>query len=886
MPNPAASPQAAGSGPASDTLTTPAQAARLLFGNFTFDVRGQQLLRDAKPVTMAPRPLAVLQFLLGRGGQLVTKDELLDAVWGHRHVSDSVLKVAISSLRNTLGDDAAAPRYIETAARRGYRFVARVDALSEVPHAAPPSQPSAAAPEPREPTVSAAGNLPTLAAALVGREAATAELRGLLGTRRLVTLLGPAGIGKTQLALSTARLDAPRDGVWLVRLDALADAAPLLDTVARTLSLGANASRNVQALAQALSPLTLRLVLDNAEHLIDELAPLVAQCLAQAPQVQILVTSQTPLRVVGEVVMPLQALQVPPVGSAADARTFSAVALFIERVRAAQPQFTPDAAITADIVQLCRLLDGLPLALELAAARVPLLGVGGVLARMSDRFALLSRGARDAPERHRTLRAALAWSFGLLDAAQARVLRRLSVFAGTFTAATAQAVAAEPADADWLLLDALQALQDHSLLAADATPGEPRFRLLESVRALASEHLRAAGEEAPLRTRHAHAMLALFTTAQARYTRTPLLHWLAPLRPEADNLRLAMEYALGRLPAPDAAAGDGAALRLAVSLFSQAMLFWLRSGRKREAQWAYAALQPHFAQVAAIELRAALGLAVGALAAYSQSLPPAEALPWLDEAEQSFARLGDGRSAMLALYLHAALMQRVAPTQDRSPLLARMRAFEMPDWSPRERNFAAWTEAVNAHGHGDLIAFRAFCVDDLARARASDDRAEAWIAAFGLGQALWSLGERTAAMNALNDAVEDLRANGLLREHATTAALAASMRVALGETAYSEAAMREAADLVRAEGMLWWMGDALMLLPAWRGQWPQALRLKTWIDDRMHTLGMKRSPVASSLRSSFDVLLAQAREAPQWREPPAVAVATLDDAEVLRLSFG
>lgn len=132
---------------------------------------------------------------------------------------------------------------------------------------------------------------------------------------------------------------------------------------------------------------------------------------------------------------------------------------------------------------------------------------------------------------------------------------------------------------------------------------------------------------------------------------------------------------------------------------------------------------------------------MGALAASGQSLAPAEALPGLVEAEQLFAGMGDVRSAMLAVYLHAALMQRVAPSEDRTPLLQRMRAFQQADWSPRERNFAAWTEAVNAHGHGDLAAFRAFCAANLERARASDVRAEAWIAAFGLGQALWALGE-------------------------------------------------------------------------------------------------------------------------------------------------
>ncbi len=869
----------------SSDAPTPAPWA---FGPFVLDRARGQLFRDGLPLDLPPKPWAVLVHLAQREGQLVGKDELLDAIWGHRHVSDSMLKVTINSLRSKLGDDAAAPLYIATVSRRGYRFIAAVSALppaakgeTDPAAAAVPPVREATAPQPR------VGNLPALSARLVGREQAMTELRNLLASNRLVTLLGPGGVGKTQLALATARLHPPADGAWLVRLEALTDATPLLDTVARALSLGANASRSVEALAHALAPLAVRIVLDNAEHLIDGLAPLVAQCMNQAPHVQWLVTSQTPLRVTGEVLMPLQPLDVPPVGSTANLKSYAAVTLFIERVRAVQPQFEPDAGAMADIAALCRLLDGLPLALELAAARVPLLGTAGVLARISDRFALLSRGARDASQRHRTLRGALEWSFGLLGSDELRVLRRLSVFAGSFTPAMAVAVASEPGAAEWPVLDVLQTLQEHSLLVNDAAHEKPRLRQLESVRALAAEHLRAANEELATRTLLAQVMRDLFKAAQARYTRTPLLHWLQPLRPEADNLRLAMTHALRPLSA--AGAQDPACnadLERAVELFSQAMLFWLRSGRKREAQLGFEALAPHVHRLAQPTLRAHYGLAVGALAAYGQTLPPAAALPGLEAAEQSFVALGDGRSAMLALYLIAALNQRVAPTQDRTPLLARMRALEQSDWSPRERNFAGWTDAVNAHGHGDVLAFRDFCIGDLERARASDDRAEAWVAAFGLGQASWTLGDRDRAMQTLIEAVEDLRAGGLLREYATTAALAAGMRIAQGTAPDSVAALREAADLLRAEGMLWWSGDALMMLPARRGDWPAALRLQAWIDGRMQALGMKRSPVASSLRDSFELLLAEARSQPHWLEPVAAAVAAPDDAEVLRLSFG
>lgn len=857
-------------------------APPLVFGPYVLDLAAGRLWRDGHAVVLAPKPYAVLVHLARLAGRLVTKDELLDAVWGHRHVSDSALKVAINGLRSSLGDDAAAPRYIETAARRGYRFIAAVQGGP------------AAAIAPPVTMMPAAGNLPARTAALVGRDAAMNELHGLLQAHRLVTLVGPGGIGKTQLALATARRDPPPGGVWLVRLEALADDAPLLDTVARTLALGANASRSVQDLATALTPLSLRVVLDNAEHLIAAVAPLVSLCLTQAPQVRWLVTSQIPLRVAGEVLLPLQPLDVPPLVAGDDADdllAYSAVALFVERARAVHPGFTPDAAMLQDIAALCRLLDGLPLALELAAARVPLLGTAGVLARIGDRFALLSRGPRDAVQRHRTLRSALEWSFGLLRPDELRVLRRLSVFAGSFTPGLAQAVVGDDANntADWAVLDALQLLQEQSLLAIDPSHHQPRLRLLESVRALAAEHLAQAGEEGATRTRLAEALRDVMRTAHAHYTRTPLLQWLQPLRPEADNLRLAMSHALTALDLPGSDGEHAQRLHLALELASSAMLFWLRSGRKREAQQVHLALAVHAQKVADDTLRADWGLATGALAAYSQSLPPAEALPGLDEAERIYTQQGQPRQAMLALYLNAALNQRMAPGGDRTPLLLRMRALQQPDWSLRERNFAAWTEAVNAHGHGDLQAFRDFCAEDLARARASDDRAEAWVAAFGLGQALWTLGERQRAMDTLVQAVDDLRDSGLLREYATTAALAAGMRVALSPTPQqlpqAEAAAREAADLLRAEGMLWWLGEALAMLPARKGHWPAALRLQAWIDQRMQALGMKRSPVASTLREDFDGLLAAARTQPAWHEPPPAPATELDDADVLRLAF-
>ncbi|MCV2368391.1 winged helix-turn-helix domain-containing protein [Roseateles oligotrophus] len=220
---------------------------RLAFGPFEIDLHAQRLLREQQPVALRPRYFDVLVFLARSGGRLVTKDELLDAVWGHRHVSDSVLKVAINALRVALDEDAKAPRHLETVSRRGYRLLGVSDAQPTTGGQAAGATVAAAASQPNL----SLGNLPAAQAGLIGREADLAQLQGLFASQRLITLHGPAGVGKTRLALSAAHHAVPTDGVWLIRLDALADAEPLLATVARTLNLGAGTQASAETLARA-----------------------------------------------------------------------------------------------------------------------------------------------------------------------------------------------------------------------------------------------------------------------------------------------------------------------------------------------------------------------------------------------------------------------------------------------------------------------------------------------------------------------------------------------------------------------------------------------------------------------------------------------------------
>ncbi|MEV0148552.1 MULTISPECIES: BTAD domain-containing putative transcriptional regulator [unclassified Nonomuraea] len=356
-------------------------------------------------------------------------------------------------------------------------------------------------------------NLPASLTDLVGRDGELAAVRDLLAAGRLVTLTGPGGVGKTRLALEAARAlagpDVP-DGVWLVELAGAADVAEAVAAVLGVRDDGAEPL--APRLARALAGKRALLVLDNCEHVVADAAGLAARLLKAVPGLRVLATSQEPLDVTGERLLPVPPLPEP-----------EAVRLF-----AARAGVEPDAAVAT----ICRRLDGIPLALELAATRVRALGVEGVAARLDDRFRLLSAGMRDAPARQRTLRAAIDWSWELLTAQERVVLRRLAVHADGCTLEAAEEVCAEPG-VD--VLDAVARLVDRSLVVV--TPG-PRYRLLESVAAYCAERLAEAGELDTIRQRHARHYTELAVRAELRGPRQ--LAWLERLDLETANLRLAL----------------------------------------------------------------------------------------------------------------------------------------------------------------------------------------------------------------------------------------------------------------------------------------------------------------------------------------------------------
>ncbi len=575
------------------------------FPPFRLDPGNQCLWRrteagDDERIRLTPKAFAVLQYLVEQAGRLVTHDELLEAVWPETYVQAEVLKSHIFDVRRALGDRAKQPRFIETLARRGYQFIAAVHEGGVAAAAAPPR--GAALP----PT-----NLPAPASDLIGRDTALVEVAELLGGHRIVTLTGAGGIGKTRLGLEVARrlLAGFADGVWLAELAPLSDADLVADAVAAALGLElAGGVASPDQIAQALGPKQLLLVLDNCEHVIDRAARM-AEALARAnPYVRIMATSREPLRAEGEYLYRVPPLDVPAEDAQdpEDVLRHGAVQLFVARARAAASHFVPEARTAAIIGAVCRHLDGIPLAIELAAARTATLGVEGVAARLDDRFRLLTGGHRTALPRHQTLRATLDWSYELLPESERVVLRRLAIFAGGFTleAATAIGTSVESPDiAASDVVDAAANLVAKSLVGVHADAATVRYRLLETTRAYALEKLTASGEFEPVARRHAAYYRDLFEQAEVECQTRPTAEWLEDCRHCIDNVRTALDWAFS----PSGDASIGIALTAAsVPLWFQLSLMPECRGRVERA---LASLEPGSSRDARREMQlyAALG---------------------------------------------------------------------------------------------------------------------------------------------------------------------------------------------------------------------------------------------------------------------------------------
>ena len=537
------------------------QSDPLHFGKeFDLDPHTYELRCGGRILKLERIPMALLILLVEGRGQLVTRSQIIERIWGKDVFldTDNSINAAIRKIRQVLKDDPEQPRFVQTITGRGYRFIAPVVEAGRVAagrNAAGErlSIDSGFSEKSVERAEVLSSSLPPQRTGFVGREKEVAAASELLLRQdvSLVTVTGPGGIGKTRLAvqLASGMVEHFPGGVHFVSLSSLTDPGLIASVIVQTLGIReAGVQSPLEILKQSLRSARrapVLLLLDNFEHLVDAV-PTVAELLTLGPKLKILVTSRSALHVYGENEFPVPPLALPESRSLPAVESLSqypAVALFVQRAVAAKPDFQLTRENAAAVIEICARLDGLPLAIELAAARVKVLSPSSMQARLTSRLQLLTGGARDMPQRHQTLRAAMDWSYDLLTPTEQKVLRRLSVFVGGCTLEGAEAVCDAKGDLDLDLLDLMESMVDKSLVQRDEqAQGESRFVMLETIREYALEKLEASGEKALMKRAHAAYCLVLAEEKATEQSGAAGAEWLAHFAVEHDNFRAGLEW--------------------------------------------------------------------------------------------------------------------------------------------------------------------------------------------------------------------------------------------------------------------------------------------------------------------------------------------------------
>ncbi len=651
----------------------------------TFDLFPSERLLCAagKPVDLGSRAFDVLLVLVEYHGRLVTKATLLERVWPRLVVDENNIPTQIASLRRVLGVGA-----IRTVQGYGYRLDLEVSspaAEGEPPIATSPTQPPRATLQRRA--------WPSRFGPLVGRED---DLRNVLAALRrssLVTIVGIAGVGKTRLAQEILASEAqqPEASVAWVSLATLdhIDRVPSAIALALGISLP-DGMAEFAALRQAIENVPLLLILDCAEHLSDALVTPLADLILQTQELRVLVTSQTPLGIAGELVYRLAVLSVPQAGlNPSQAQEYAAITFFAQRAAAADRRFALSAANTLMVAEICRRLDGIPLALELAAARVPALGLTALLARLDDRFRLLKGTGRPLDLRHGTLHAAFDWSYSLLSPDEQRVFNRLGTFAGSFSLASAAACVAEGTIDTSEAMDLIGRLVDRSLVTALAVD-PPRYALLETARCYALERLTATGELETARGRMAATLLHLLDVAYQEYWSLDEEIWLHRYELELENVRAALEWAT---------VNDR---ELAVALFGSAWPLLVETDLHAEARTRYSQV---LALLSDDLPKSRIGRFWEAIATYDSARQCDRARYAAELAAVMHAATGDTRSRYYAL-MQLAGNWRVDTASARSTLDT-ARQLEDPAWPARLLSFGALTAGGLLMSAGQFVEARA-----------------------------------------------------------------------------------------------------------------------------------------------------------------------------------
>jgi predicted ATPase/DNA-binding winged helix-turn-helix (wHTH) protein len=514
------------------------------FGRYQLFPRLRLLLRDGVRLDVGQRALDVLVQLVSAAGQVVSKDSLLSRIWSKEVIEENSLQAQISSLRKVLGDDRD---LIATEFGRGYRFTGSVQAHRAVTSSIGTPQARVGVPSPRSP--------------LIGRVEELLELDRVLATQTLCTLTGPAGIGKTRLAIETASESSPcfPDGVYFADLSQLS-AASVSSAISSALAGLAGTGAQL-----ASHPGRALLVIDNCEHVASACAAALERLLESDPRLSVLLTSQTPLGLDGEQVYRLSPLALPPrTINAANARSYSAVELFVRRVTSADYHFELTEKNVEQVTTLCRALDGVPLALEIAAARVPSLGLAAVTEDLALSSGLLAAQKRQAPGRHRTLGDALQWSYQLLDSVEQAVFQELAIFPGDFTVTAAERIVSTRLERPTRLVDVLCSLVEKSLITLQAGTQPIRYRYLTMLRAYALEQL--AGRTAAMAEKHARFVEQLVSQAQRDWMSLPTTQWRRQYEHHIDDIRAVLDWSLS----------DSKRRALGLRILANSAPFWIQ----------------------------------------------------------------------------------------------------------------------------------------------------------------------------------------------------------------------------------------------------------------------------------------------------------------------
>jgi predicted ATPase/DNA-binding winged helix-turn-helix (wHTH) protein len=601
-------------------MASPGPLERYRFGSFELQPDKRRLEKDGVTISLRPRAFDLLVTLVDRAGHLVTKDELLTRVWPKMVVEEAALHVQVSALRKVVGSEA-----IITVSGRGYQFTLPVTKSGgQADRASKPKH-----------------NLPYQLTSFVGREQEIAQLGELATAHRLVTLTGAGGAGKTRLAIEVASrlVDAFPDGVWLVELAALSDSHLVPQAVAQALEVKEQPTRPViKTLSEYLASKKLLLVLDNAEHLIEACVHLIDEIVRRSPDIAVFVTSRERLGMTGELTYRVPSLTVPGTNETLTPETVSryeGVRLFVERAKLVRHDFDLTAKNASCVASICARLDGMPLAIELAAPRLRSMSVDELSERLEQRFALLTDGSRTALPRHRTLRSMLDWSYDLLTEPEQAMLRRLAVFVGGWTLASAEQVCTGDGIDASDVIEQMTSLVDKSLVVTDEQAGATRYRMLETIRQYALDRLRDSGEESQWRGSHLAYFVALADEFSEAIEGPKQQSWLSRIASEHDNLRAALVWSAESSPI------EG--LRLAQALSA----FWRIGGHLSEGRECLARLLDAVPIDRGTRERAR-GLYVAALLAIPQG-DYAAGKRLLQESLALFREIGDSTRAARAL---------------------------------------------------------------------------------------------------------------------------------------------------------------------------------------------------------------------------------------------